>query len=188
MACPHVSGVVALGLSYASYNRIHLKAKDVIRMLYDSAYREADGSDPLRTVCEADEDKVFYKYVSDLGNVHKSSLKLNDYLGKMGHGQVNAYNFLKAIAGEDVGQEMTFPNVFVRTGAVKSYNPALYLDGDSFVFDIEDETVATAEYTAGKVYIKGCKAGQTKAAIKSGSVTQEFVITVRESAGENGWL
>lgn len=188
MACPHVSGVVALGLSYASYNRIHLKAKDVIRMLYDSAYREADGSDPLRTVCEADEDKVFYKYVSDLGNVHKSSLKLNDYLGKMGHGQVNAYNFLKAIAGEGVGQEMTFPNVFVRTGAVKSYNPALYLDGDSFVFDIEDETVATSEYTAGKVYIKGCKAGQTKAAIKSGSVTQEFVITVRESAGENGWL
>ena len=188
MACPHVSGVVALGLSYAAHRRLHVKAKDVIQLLYDSVYRTSDGKDPLREVCDVDGNKVYYKYVSDLGSVHKSSLKLSDYLGKMGHGQVNAYNFLKAIAGEGVGQTMTFPNVFVKTGATKSYDPALYLDGNNFTFDIEDETVATAEYTAGKVYVKGLKTGQTKASIKSGAVVQEFVITVRKTAGGNGWL
>lgn len=188
MACPHVSGVVALGLSYAAHNRIHVKAKDVIQMLYDSAYRTADGKDPLKEVCNVEGNKVYYKYVSDLGNVHKSSLKLSDYVGKMGHGQANAYNFLNAIAGENAGKPMTFPNVFVKVGAVKSYNPGLYLDGTSFDVKFDDSEIASCEYTNGKIYIKGLKAGQTKASIKSGSVTQNFVVTVRESAGENGWL
>ena len=188
MACPHVSGVVALGLSYAAYNRIHVKAKDVIQMLYDSAYRTAEGKDPLREVCDVEGNKVYYKYVSDLGSVHKSSMKLSNYLGKMGHGQVNAYNFLNAIAGEDAGQPMTFPNVYLKVDAVKSYNPVLYLEGNSFSVTFENPQIASYEYTKGKVYIKGLKAGQTKATIKSGSVSQNFVVTVRESAGENGWL
>ena len=188
MACPHVSGVVALGLSYAAHKRIHVRAEDVIQLLYDSVYRTSDGKDPLREVCDVDGSKVYYKYVSDLGSVHKSSLKLSDYLGKMGHGQVNAYNFLKAISGEGVGEPMTFPNVFVKTGGVKAYNPELYLAGNDFVLAVEDQSIATAEYNEGKVYIKGLKAGQTKATIKSGSLTQSFVITVRESAGGNGWL
>ena len=187
MACPHVSGVVALGLSYAAHKRIHLKAKDVIQMLYDSAYRTADGKDPLREVCDVETNKVYYKYVSDLGTVHKSSLKLINYLGKMGHGQVNAYNFLKTIAGEDVGRPMSFPNVYVKLGAEKVYSPQLYLSGDAFVLDVEDETVASAVYRDGKVYVQGLKVGQTKASITSGAVTQNFVITVRESVG-NGWL
>ena len=190
MACPHVSGVVALGLSYAAHNKIHLKAADVIQMLYDSAYRTADGTDPLKDVCDVDGNKVYYKYVSDLGDVHKSSFKLKDYYGKMGHGQANAYNFLQAIAGEDAGKPMIFPNVFVKTGAVKTYDPTLYLDGTDFKFEVADQNIATAEYNAetGKAYIKGLKTGQTKAVIKSGAVSQNFVITVRESAGTNGWL
>ena len=189
MACPHVSGVVALGLSYAAHKRIHVKAKDVIQMLYDSAYRTADGKDPLREVCDVDTDKVYYKYVADLGDVHKSSFKLGDYYGKMGHGQVNAYNFLKAIAGEGAGKPMTFPNVFLRTDAVKAYEPSLYMDGLTFIFNVEDSEIAAAEYRKdGKVYISGLKAGQTKATVTNGKLTQEFVITVRESAADNGWL
>ena len=187
MACPHVSGVVALGLSYAAHKRIHVKAKDVIRMLYDSAYRDSEGKDPLRTVCDTEESKIFYKYVSDLGSVHKSSLKLSDYLGKMGHGQANAYNFLRAIAGEDAGKPMTFPNVFVQVGAEKTYDPTLYLAGSTFTPQSVDSSVATVEYKDGKIVIKGLKAGQTKASITNGTVKQEFVITVRSTTG-NGWL
>jgi hypothetical protein len=115
-------------------------------------------------------------------------MKLSNYLGKMGHGQVNAYNFLNAIAGEDAGQPMTFPNVYLKVDAVKSYNPVLYLEGSSFSVTFENPQIASYEYTKGKIYIKGLKAGQTKATIKSGSVTQNFVVTVRESAGDNGWL
>lgn len=188
MACPHVSGVVALGLSYAAHKRIHVKAKDVIQMLYDSAYRDSDGKDPLKTVCETDENKIYYKYVSDLGSVHKSTLKLSDYYGKMGHGQVNAYNFLQKIAGEDAGKPMTFPNVFVQTESSKVYDPTLYLAGTAFVLNVTDPSVAKAEYVDGKIVITaGKKAGQTKASITSGTVTQEFVITVRSTTG-NGWL
>ena len=187
MACPHVSGVVALGLSYAAHRRIHVKAKDVIQMLYDSAYRDSEGKDPLKTVCDTEEKKIYYKYVSDLGQVHQSSLNLRDYLGKMGHGQVNAYNFLNAIAGENAGKPMTFPNVFVQIGSKKVYDPTLYLSGTDFVTNVTDASVATAGYEDGKIVIKGLKTGQTKASITNGSITQEFVITVRSTTG-NGWL
>ena len=189
MACPHVSGVIALGLSYAANKRIHVKAKDVIQMLYDSAYRTADDKDPLREICNVDSDKVYYKYVSDLGSVHKSSFRLKDYLGKMGNGQVNAYNFLCKLGGADAGLPMTFPNVFVKPGGVKAYNPSLYMSGDDIeVILPENNTIAEAECKDGKVYIKGLSVGQIKALIKSSRQTQEFVITVRESAGGNGWL
>lgn len=191
MACPHVSGVVALGLSYAAHKRIHVKAMDVIRMLYDSAYRIKTDEvevDPLRTVCDTEENKIFYKYVSDLGTVHKSSLKLSDYMGKMGHGQANAYNFLKAIAGEDAGEPMTFPNVFVQVGAEKSYDPTLYMEGTYFMVTVADDSVAEVEVDEkGKIKITGRKAGQTTASITNGTVKQEFVITVRSTTG-NGWL
>jgi hypothetical protein len=189
MACPHVSGVIALGLSYAAYRRIHVKATDVIQMLYDSAYRDSEGNDPLRTVCDTEDYKIYYKYVSDLGKVHKSSLKLSDYLGKMGHGQANAYNFLQAIAGENAGRPMTFPNVFMQTGTEKTYDPTLYLAGNGFKPAVEDSSVAAVSYdeAAGKIVIKGLKAGQTKASITSGSLKQDFVITVRSTTG-NGWL
>ena len=106
----------------------------------------------------------------------------------MGHGQVNAYNFLKAIASEGAGQPMTFPNVFVKTGAMKAYIPDLYISGSNYTLNVENESIASVEYREGKIYVKGLKAGQTKASISTGAETQEFIITVRESGGGNGWL
>jgi hypothetical protein len=188
MACPHVSGVVALGLSYAAHKKIHVKAKDMIQLLYDSVYKTADGKDPFNAYWDFENPKVFYKYVSGLGENHKKSLNLNDFIGKMGYGQVNAYNFLNAIAGENVGEPMSFPNVFVKVDGVKTYDPTLYMDGSSFTPSVEDASVATAEYKDGKIHIKGLKQGQTKARVSNGSLSQEFVITVREKAEENGWL
>ena len=51
----------------------------------------------------------------------------------------------------------------------------------------EDPSVAEVKSEGGKIFIKGLKAGQTNAVIV-GDKTQEFVITVRESAGNTGWL
>ena len=189
MACPHVSGVVALGLSYAAHKRIHVKAKDMIQLLYDSVYRDKNDKDPLKEVCDVDNSKVFYKYVSDLGDVHKSSLKLRNYYGKMGCGQVNATSFLGLIAGEDVGQKMTFPNVFVKIGGSRIYDPGLYLEGDDYFCNSENPSVATVELTDdGRVLVSGVGVGQTKASIRGGLEEQEFIITVREAVNENGWL
>ena len=82
---------------------------------------------------------------------------------------------------------MTFPNVFVKVGGKNTYNPSLYLDGKSYTLSVEDETIAEVGVDGSKVYVKGLKTGQTKAKI-TGDKTQEFVITVRESAGATGWL
>lgn len=188
MACPHVSGVVALGLSYAAHRKIHVKAKDMIQLLYSSVYKTADGKDPFKECWDFDNPKVYYKYVSDLGQNHKKVLNLNDYVGKMGHGQVNAYNFLNAIAGDNVGTPMTFPNVFVKVSGVKKYDAALYINGTSFTANVENPAIAKVTCEGTKVMVEGLKAGQTKASVTSGNVTHEFVITVRSNAGEIGWL
>lgn len=188
MACPHVSGVVALGLSYAAHKKIHVKAKDMIKLLYSSVYKTADGQDPFKQCWDLDNPKVFYKYVADLGQNHKKALDLNDYVGKMGHGQVNAYNFLTAIAGEGVGTAMEFPNVFVKVNGIKTYDPTLYLNGDNYTTHVEKSDVAEVTYANGKVTVKGLKAGQTAASITASGVTHNFVITVRSEAGEIGWL
>jgi hypothetical protein len=188
MACPHVSGVIALGLSYAAHNRMHVKAKDVIQLLYDSVYKTPDGKDPFNAYWDLENPKVFYKYVSDLGENHKKQLDLNDFIGKMGYGQVNAYNFVNAIAGAEIGQPMTFPNVFVKVGGEKTYDPTLYMDGSGFAVRVTDTSIATAEFSNGKIRVRGMKAGQTKATVTGAGARQEFTITVREKVEENGWL
>ena len=183
MACPHVSGVVALGLSYAANLRKHFKAEDVIRMLYDSA------SDIESNWNMDDPYKYYYKYVADLGQNHYKRLELNEYKGKMGHGQVNAYEFIKAIEGSDAGSDMRFPNVFVSSGAAKNYDLTLYMEtGNGFSGSSEDDSVAKVDVDGNKVVVTGHKAGQTKATVSNGNVTHEFVITVRNAAGNNGWL
>ena len=108
-------------------------------------------------------------------------------MGKMGHGQANAYNFLQAIAGENAGKPMTFPNIFVQKDAVKSYDPTLYMEGNYFTPRVSDASIATVEYKNGKIVVTGKSTGQTKASITNGSAKQEFVITVRSTTG-NGWL
>ncbi len=205
MACPHVSGVVALGLSYAAHKKIHVKAKDMIQLLYSSVYKTKDGKDPFKECWDLDNPKVYYKYVSDLGQNHKKQLNLNEYLGKMGHGQVNAYKFLNAIAGENVGTPMKFPNVFVTVTPkcddckdkgecehndkfAKIYDATLYLNGTSFTAQVENSAIAKVICEGTKVMVKGLKAGQTRASISNDSVIHEFVITVRANAGETGWL
>ena len=89
MACPHVSGVIALGLSYAAALRRHVKAEEVIELLYSTCL-------PVEQFWEGEE-KYFCKYVTDLGENHYNSINLTEYKGKMGYGQADSYAFLKAI-------------------------------------------------------------------------------------------
>ena len=177
MACPHVSGVVALGLSYAAQLRKHFTAEEIKTLLYESAVSIDDYMNGT---------KLYKKYVIDLEESSPlMSFEKNLFKGKMGYGQVNAYNFLKLIEG--AGIEMTFPNLFVAVGEEKSVEPSMYMDGTSFEVTVADPSVATAVVQNGKVIVKGLKEGQTTAAIK-GARTDNFVITVRNGAAGNGWL
>ena len=177
MACPHVSGVAALGLSYAAKLRKHFKADEFKNLLYDTAI-------PIDDYMSGT--KLYKKYIIDLeGSAPYMTLNMNDFRGGMGYGQVNAYGLLKAIEGS--GVDMTFPNLYVAVGGQATAVPSMYMDGNSFSVSVSDTSVATAEIVDGRMIVRGHKAGQTEASV-TGSRTDKFVITVRESANGNGWL
>ena len=177
MACPHVSGVAALGLSYAAQLRRHFTAEEFKNLLYETVT-------PIDSYMTGI--KQYKRYVADL--VESSpmmSLDMNSFKGGMGYGQVNADKLLKAIEGS--GVEMVFPNLYVSVGGQTTVLPSMYMDGSEFTVNVTDPTVATAEIKDGKMIVTGLKAGQTQASV-TGARTDSFVITVRESANGNGWL
>ena len=178
MACPHVSGVAALGLSYAAKLRRHFTAEEFIALMYQTA----TPIDQYMTGI-----KQYKRYVADLlDSAPMHTLDMNSFKGGMGAGQINAYGLLKAIEG--TGVEMTFPNLYVAVGGQTTVAPSMYMDGASFSVKVSDPSVATAEIVNGKMIVKGLKAGQTQATINGLNRTDKFVITVREAANGNGWL
>ena len=180
MACPHVSGVVALGLSYAAKLHRHFKASEIIDLLYSTAV-------PVEPMWGNLETKKYYKYVTDLGTNYYNSMNLNNYRGKMGHGQVNAWNFLKAI--EDSGVEMTFPNVTVALGAESRLELGTYFSQtDGIEVKLDDTGIAQASISAGRLTVKGLAEGQTSATVSGAGQSYRFVVTVRKNISDGGWL
>ena len=182
MACPHVSGVVALGLSYAVKLRKHFKAEEIRQLLCD-----AQNVTPIDEYMTGY--KLYNRYVNDIGAYQPMQLPLAPFKGEMGVGQVNAAKFLAAIGGEGVGTKMHFPNLTIKLGDMLSIAPAIYFDnGEALTYEvtIEDQSVATYKVDGKNLVFNGLKVGTTKASIKAGNgETQSFIITVRQS---NGWL
>ena len=177
MACPHVSGVAALGLSLAAKERRHFKADEFRALLYETAT-------PIDSYMTGT--KTYSRYVIDLEESSPlMTLPMNSFKGKMGSGQINAAALLDAIRG--AGRDMSFPNIYVSVGGQTTSVPSMYMDGTSFSVKVADTSVATAEIVDGRMIVKGLKEGQTEAQV-TGSRTDSFVITVRESANGNGWL
>ena len=182
MACPQVSGVIALGLSYALQQRKHFKAEEFIDLLYSSATEFPEDI--------FDGEKFWYKYVIDMGDNHPNLTPLKTYKGQMGSGVVNAEALLAAIDGTEA-PAMTFPNVTLAVGTQRKISPAVYFEnGNSlnYTLTVENQSVATANFENGKVVITGKSAGQTSVVIKGGSEEQKFVISVRTADSSNGWL
>ena len=182
MACPHVSGVVALGLSYATKLRKHFKAEDIRKMLCD-----AQNVTPIDDYMKGY--KEYRRYVADIGALQPMQLPLAPYRGQMGSGQVNASKFLAAIGGEEAGTQMHFPNLVIKLEDTIAVNPALYFVGGeslTYVVTIEDASVASHKTEDKNIVFSGLGIGTTKASIKaSNGEEQSFNITVRKS---DGWL
>ena len=177
MACPHVSGVAALGLSYAAKLRRHFTADEFKALIYETAL-------PIDSYRKGK--KQYKKYVIDLEQSSPMmQISLDAFKGKMGSGQINAYGLLKAVEG--AGTEMTFPNLYVAEGSQVTVSPSMYMDGKSFTVSVSDPEVASAEIRDGMMIVKGLKTGQTEASV-TGARTDRFVITVRSGANVNGWL
>ena len=181
MACPHVSGVAALGLSYAMQLRRHFTAAEFRELLY-------------RTVTPIDDymsgTKQYYRYVADVGQNQMMQMVLSNYRGKMGVGQVNAERLLKAIEG--AGRPIEFPNLYVPFEGEIRVTPGNYFKNGgalTYTVTVEDASVASASVQGQTMVVRGLKEGTTGASVKASDGTvQSFVITVRKGASDKGWL
>ncbi|MBO7220455.1 MAG: S8 family serine peptidase [Alistipes sp.] len=180
MACPHVSAVVALGLSYAAKLRKHFKAEEIREMLYAK-----ENVTPIDDYMKGT--KYFCRYVADVSAIQPNTLSLAPFKGQMGAGQVNATKFLAAIEGSGVA--MHFPNVVVKVGGAAAFAPAMYFVGGeelTYTVEIADMSVATCESKDGKIVFSGLQSGTTTAVIKaSNGENHSFNITVRKA---DGWM
>lgn len=180
MACPHVSGVAALGLSYAVKMRKHFKAHEFVDLMKASVsdlYAGYDGT------------KLYHRNHNITGGA-VTKMSLPTYKDKMGAGLINAGMLLSKI--ESNGAEMKVPNVYVGIGKSESIDLARYfVNGESLTYTctIADESVATAAVSNTVLTVNGLKAGITKLTVStSDGKTQTVTVTVREGANDNGWM
>lgn len=181
MACPHVSGVVALAISAAAEQRRHLRATELQELLYSTAT-------PIDQYMEGK--KGYYRYVADVGPIQPMQIDMNDYKAKMGAGQVNATALVEAIS--QAGTAMRFPNLYIPEGEECAVAPAIYfVNGESMSYQVRIESgeIASCSESGSKLIFKALKSGATKATITaSDGTSHDFVITVRRNASDNGWL
>lgn len=180
MACPHVSGVAALGLSYAVKMRKHFKAYEFIELMKESSqelYTNYTGY------------KIYHMNHNIIGTAI-TKMSLPAYKDKMGAGLVNAGNLLNAIEGS--GSEMIVPNVYVGISKSEIIDLARYfVDGESLTYTctIADSSIATVSVEGTKMSVTGVKAGITKLTVStSNGKSQTVTVTVREGANDNGWM
>ena len=179
MACPHVSGVAALGLSYASKLRRHFKAEEFIELLKNTSINIDDHFNGTKT--------SYFNHTSPGFSV--TTKDLNVYKGKMGK-LVDAGALLTAIEG--AGSVMRVPNVYMSPGKTTELDLARYfVDGESLTYTclVSDSSVATCHVSGTVMIVKGVSVGATSIIVKtSGGQTQEIVVTVRNNAGDSGWM
>ena len=182
MACPHVSGVVALGLSYAAQLRRHFTREEFIELLMESS-SEIDSY-------FVGSKKVCYNHTV---NYLQSTIDLAKYRGKMGK-MVNVAALLNAIEG--AGREMHLPDLYLapaKGNAEKSQTIDLaryFVDGEkkNYTCTVADTSIAKATINGTKLTVTGVAVGITTAVVTVDGETHTIVITVRENANNNGWL
>ena len=181
MACPHVSGVVALGISYAAQLRRHLTEKELRELLISTTTPIDDYQTGAKT---------YSRYVADIGPIQPMQINLNAYRGQMGAGQVNADALLAAIEG--AGRELSFPNLYIDQNGTVAVVPSRYfVGGEALTYNvtIDNVAVATVATEGSKLLFKGVGEGSTTARIvASNGKSFDFTITVRRGANSNGWL
>ena len=178
MACPHVSGMAALGLSYAAKLRKHFKAEDFIQLMKDS-------SDDLDQYFHGRK-KSHFNHTSP-GTV-PTLVELSQYKGKMGR-MARVDKLLNAIDG--AGSPMKVPNVYVAPETTYTVQLAKYfVNGETLNYTLSsaDEAIATVQLDGTLMKVNGVKAGYTTVTIKAGETTQTISVTVRKNANNNGWM
>lgn len=183
MACPHVSGVAALGLAYAAKTNRHYRAADFVALMKKSV-KELDSHYGNGAT------KTYYMNHTTVG-ASPEIVQLSKYIGKMGAGLIDAAQLLNNIKNKKFSSDMKLPNVYVGIEKTVSLNLAAYFAGqtEGFSCSVANNGVASASVDGKTLIVKGLAAGSTSLTVTAANGTsQTVVVTVRKSAGNNGWM
>ena len=183
MACPHVSGVAALGLAYAAKRNRHYRAADFVALMKKSVK-------DLDSHYQNGATKTYYMNHTTVG-ASPEIVQLSKYIGKMGAGLIDAAQLLNNITNKEFSSDMKLPNVYVGIEKTVSLNLAAYFAGQTggFSCSVAKNGVASASVDGKTLIVKGLAAGSTSLTVTAADGTsQTVVVTVRKSAGNNGWM
>lgn len=183
MACPHVSGVAALGLAYAAKTNRHYRAADFVALMKKSVK-------DLDSHYQNGATKTYYMNHTTIG-ASPEIVQLSKYIGKMGAGLIDAAQLLNNITNKEFSSDMKLPNVYVGIEKTVSLNLAAYFAGQTggFSCSVAKNGVASASVDGKTLIVKGLAAGSTSLTVTAADGTsQTVVVTVRKSAGNNGWM
>lgn len=183
MACPHVSGVAALGLSYAAKLHKHFRAVDYKELILKS----------VRPIDSELEGMRLFHYNREWGVLHPTLVDISYYRGKMGSGVSDAKILLDNIEKDGVGAYLVLPNVYVATDGTQTISLTnCFKEGEIATFQASSANpeIATVRVEGGKLVVEGKKTGRcnfTVTSSRGGNETQTAVITVREKTN-GSWL
>ena len=183
MACPHVSGVAALGLSYAVKQNRHYRAADFISLMKKSVK-------DLDSHYQNGATKTYYMNHTTVG-ASPETIELSKYIGKMGAGLIDAAQLLNGIQNKELSSEMKLPNMYVGIEKTTSLNLAAYFAGqtEGYSCSVANTSVASATVDGKMLTVKGLAAGSTSLTVTAADGTSQTVtVTVRKSAGNSGWM
>ena len=183
MACPHVSGVAALGLAYAVKQNRHYRAADFISLMKKSVK-------DLDSHYQNGATKTYYMNHTTMG-ASPETIELSKYIGKMGAGLIDAAQLLNGIQNKELSSEMKLPNMYVGIEKTTSLNLAAYFAGqtEGYSCSVANTSVASATVDGKMLTVKGLVAGSTTLTVTAANGTSQTVtVTVRKSAGNNGWM
>ena len=183
MACPHVSGVAALGLAYAVKQNRHYRAADFVALMKKSV-KELDSH------YQNGATKTYYMNHTTVG-ASPEIVQLSKYIGKMGTGLIDAAQLLNNIKNKELSSDMKLPNMYVGIEKTSSLNLAAYFAGqtEGYSCSVANASVASATVEGKMLIVKGLTAGSTTLTVTAANGTSQTVtVTVRKSAGNNGWM
>lgn len=178
MACPHVSGVIALGLSYAVEQRRHFRAEEFVDLVYGTA------TDIDKYF--VGEKKSYYNHSSPGSAATKT--ELSKYKGKMGR-LVNAAALLKAV--ENGGHDMKLPNIYLAPAESWQIDLArFFVNGETLEYsaNVADTDIATVSVVGTMMTVNGVAEGFTTINITVDGKEYCIIVTVRNGASSNGWM